>query len=60
MKAPEPERPPPDLKEGPESFERFKALAKGILAVPKAEIESEGKKAARKKARAKAKKKALR
>lgn len=44
----------PDLIEGPEALERFVALTKDLVAVPKTEIVAAEKKDKQKKARAKA------
>lgn len=34
-------KPPPNWEDTPQSFERFERLAKGLMAVPKKELEKE-------------------
>lgn len=34
-------KPPPDWENAPQSFERFERLARGLLAVPKKELDKE-------------------
>jgi hypothetical protein len=41
--------PPPNWEDTPQSFERFKRLAKGLMAVPKKELDKELAKEERKK-----------
>lgn len=42
-------KPPPNWEDPPQSFERFERLAKGLMAVPKKEIDKELSKHERKK-----------
>ena len=45
-------KPPPNWEDTPQSFERFERLAKGLMAVPKKELDKEIAKGEQKKARA--------
>jgi hypothetical protein len=42
-------KPPPNWEDTPQSFERFERLAKGLMAIPKKELDKELAKEARKK-----------
>jgi hypothetical protein len=42
-------KPPPNWEDTPQSFERFERLAKGLMAVPKKELDKEFSKHERKK-----------
>jgi hypothetical protein len=46
-------KPPPNWEDTPQSFERFERLAKGLMAVPKKELDKEIAKAERKKQKTK-------
>jgi hypothetical protein len=50
-------KPPPNWKDTPQSFENFKRLAKGLMAVPKKELDKEFAKDHKKKGRSAAQKK---
>ena len=46
-------KPPPNWKDTPQSFKNFERLAKGLMAVPKKELDKELAKDERKRTRAK-------
>jgi hypothetical protein len=50
-------KPPPNWEDTPQSFERFERLAKGLMAVPKKELDKELAKDERKKGKQQSKRK---